>query len=401
LIEINGVNMSKIKRIILIVLDSVGCGDAPDAADYGDEGSNTLGNIGKAVGGLNLPNLGRLGLGNLTQIVGVSPTLKTPGAYGRLTEKSAGKDTTTGHWELGGLIVDTPFPVYPHGFPPDVMDAFETMIGRKTLGNYPASGTEILKDLGEEHCKTGKPIIYTSADSVFQVAAHEEIIPIEELYQICEDARKLLQGKHGVGRVIARPFVGQPGSFTRTERRRDFSLEPHKDTILDVLKVNGKDVIGVGKIEDIFAHRGLTASNHTGNNLDGTNAIIELLNTNFNGLAFANLVDFDALYGHRNNSSGYAQALEEFDRRLPEIIANLRSDDVLMITADHGNDPTTPGTDHSRERVPILILGKSIKPDFNLGTRESYADIAATIADFFQVQWQGNGESFKSKVVVA
>jgi phosphopentomutase len=302
---------------------------------------------------------------------------------------------------MGGIILETPFPVYPHGFPADLIHTYETTIGRKTLGNYPASGTEIIKELGEEHIKTGRPIIYTSADSVFQVAAHEEIIPIEELYQMCEVARKLLQGKHGVGRVIARPFVGQPGNFSRTERRRDFSLEPPEDTILDVLKANGKDVIGVGKIEDIFAHRGLTASNHTGNNLAGINAIKELLDTNFDGLVFANLVDFDALYGHRNDPYGYAHALEEVDKRLPDIIANLREYDVLMITADHGNDPTTPGTDHSRERVPILILGKSIKPDLNLGTRESFTDIAATIADFCQVPWKRNGKSFVRKISIA
>jgi phosphopentomutase len=301
---------------------------------------------------------------------------------------------------LGGIILEAPFPVYPHGFPADVMHTFETAIGCKTLGNYPASGTEILKVLGEEHFKTGKPIIYTSADSVFQIAAHEEIIPVEKLYQMCEVARELLQGKHGVGRVIARPFVGQPGNFARTEGRRDFSLEPPKETILDVLKANGKEVVGVGKIEDIFAHRGLTASNHTGNNLAGIKAILELLETNFGGLVFANLVDFDALYGHRNNTRGYADALEVFDLYLPDIMKKMGSHDLLIITADHGNDPTTPSTDHSRERVPILIYGKPIKPGINIGTRETFADVAATIGGALNIDWKGSGYSIIPEVIL-
>jgi phosphopentomutase len=383
-----------ISRIILLVLDSVGCGDAPDALDYGDEGSNTLGNIARAVGGIGLPNMGELGLGNITQIYGVPPTQSASGAFGRLTEISAGKDTTTGHWELAGIILDRPFPTYPNGFPPDLIVEYEARIGRGTLGNYPASGTEILKVLGEEHLRTGKPIVYTSADSVFQVAAHEEIIPVNELYRFCEIARQLLTGEHAVGRVIARPFIGAPGNFTRTESRRDFSLEPPEDTILDILKASGKSVMGVGKIEDIFAHRGLTISDHTGNNDAGVDAIVKFLGTEEEGLIFANLVDFDSLYGHRNDPVGYAAALEAFDRRLPEILGCMRESDILMITADHGNDPTTPGTDHSRERVPVLIVGKAVSQNANIGTRACYADVAATIADLLGVRWSGAGTSF-------
>jgi phosphopentomutase len=386
--------------VILIVLDSVGCGDAPDAAAYGDEHANTLSNIGRVVGGLNLPNMGKLGLGNLTHIEGVSPITTADGVYGRLTEVSVGKDTTTGHWELAGVILDRPFPVYPNGFPDNLIAEYENLIGRKILGNYPASGTEIIKNLGEEHIRTGQPIVYTSADSVFQVAAHEEIISIEELYRICQIARELLVGEHAVGRVIARPFVGQPGNFTRTERRKDFSLEPPGDTILDVIKAAGLDVMAVGKIEDIFAHRGLTMSNHTGNNMAGVDATIDFIKMNKPGLIFTNLVDFDALYGHRNNPRGYADALEVFDQRVPEILHSLQKDDVLIITADHGNDPTTSGTDHSRERVPVLIYGDYIKRNFNLGTRECFADIAATIADLLRAPWSGSGESFASAILI-
>jgi phosphopentomutase len=382
------------------VLDSVGCGDAPDAAAYGDEGANTLANTSRAVGGLNLPNLGRLGLGNLTTIVGVPPTASAAGAFGRLTPLSAGKDTTTGHWELAGLILDQPFPTYPTGFPADLIAEYEARIGRGTLGNYPASGTEIIKELGEEHLRTGKPIVYTSADSVFQVAAHEEIIPVDELYDLCQVARDLLTGEHAVGRVIARPFVGQRGNFRRTERRKDYSLAPPADTILDVAKSVGLQVAGVGKIEDIFAHRGLTQSNHTGNNMAGVDAVLEFLATDKPGLIFANLVDFDALYGHRNNPQGYAEALEAFDRRLPEIIDALRDHDVLMVTADHGTDPTMASTDHSRERVPFVAYGRSVKRTTNLGTRTSFADVAATIAALLGVPWRGPGDSFASAMLL-
>lgn len=387
-----------IKRVILIVLDSVGCGDAPDAAQYGDEGSNTLGNIAQAVNGLNLPHMAALGLGNLTTIKGVPPTQQTVGAYGRLTEISAGKDTTTGHWELAGVPLLQPFPLYPDGFPAAVMEAFAAETGRGWLGNYPASGTEIIKELGEEHLKTGQLIVYTSGDSVFQIAAHEEIVPIDDLYRICQIARTILSGDHAVGRVIARPFIGQPGAFTRTERRQDFSLEPPSDTLLDSIKAAGQAVIGVGKIEDIFAHRGLTQSNHTGNNMAGVEAIIDFCQQDNEGLIFANLVDFDALYGHRNNPRGYAEALEAFDRRLPEIKAAMRSTDVLMITADHGNDPTTPSTNHSRERVPLLLFGQPIKPQVDIETRASFADVTATITEMLTVSWRGAGTSFAKEI---
>jgi len=388
-----------VKRIILIVLDSVGCGDAPDAAAYGDAGADTIGNISRAVGGLSLPNLCQLGLGHTTEILGVPPVEFASGAYGRLTEIGAGKDTTTGHWELSGVVLKQPFPAFPSGFPADLIAEYEQRIGRPTLGNYPASGTEIIKELGEEHVRTGKPIVYTSADSVFQIAAHEEIIPIEELYSMCRTAREMLSGEHAVGRVIARPFVGSPGNFKRTERRKDFSLEPPTDTILDVLKAAGHQVVGVGKIEDIFARRGLTMSQHTGNNMAGVDAILEFLEMNFSGLIFANLVDFDALYGHRNDPAGYANALQEFDRRLPEITGRLRDEDILMITADHGTDPTDVSTDHTRERVPILIYGTHINQNLNLGTRSGFADLAATIVDCLGVEWHGPGQSFADKIL--
>ena len=389
-----------LNRTLIIVLDSVGCGDAPDAADYGDVGANTLGNISRAVGGLNLPNLGALGLGNTAEILGVPPTKRALGAYGRLTEVSKGKDTTTGHWELAGLILDKPFPVYPSGFPDELMHNFEEKIGRETIGNYPASGTEIIRDLGEEHVHTGKPIVYTSADSVFQVAAHEEVIPVDELYRICRIARELLTGEHAVGRVIARPFTGEAGNYRRTERRKDFSLEPPADTILDVVKKAGLDVMGVGKIEDIFAHRGLTLSKHSGNNMAGVDAILEFLEMDRQGLIFANLVDFDMLFGHRNNPTGYAKALEEFDRRLPEIYEMMQPDDVLIVTADHGNDPTTPGTDHTRERVPLLVYGARVAAGVNLGTRPSFTDLAATTAELLGVEWHGEGESFAKQIIL-
>ncbi|MEJ2557655.1 MAG: phosphopentomutase [Anaerolineae bacterium] len=392
--------MANVRRVILIVLDSVGCGNAPDAADYGDEGSNTLANTARAVGGLKLPNMGRLGLGNITPIEGV-PSVDAPvGAYGRLTEISPGKDTTTGHWELSGVPLSRPFPTYPNGFPADLIAEFERRIGRGTLGNYPASGTVIIQELGEEHMRTGKPVVYTSADSVFQIAAHEEIIPVDELYHMCQIARELLTGEHAVGRVIARPFVGSgTGNFTRTERRRDFSLLPPRDTILDVLKADGQEVMGVGKIEDIFANRGLTQSNHTGNNMDSVEAILEFMASDADGLIFANLIDFDMLYGHRNNPRGYADALEAVDARLPEIQVALRGVDVLMITADHGNDPTTASTDHSRERVPILVAGPRVHRGVALGTRNSFADVAATIADLLHVAWDGAGASFAPAIV--
>lgn len=386
-----------IDRINLIILDSVGCGDAPDAADFGDVGSNTLGNIARAVDGLHLPHLQQCGLGNLTDILGVPPTNTTTGAYGRLTEISMGKDTTTGHWELAGVPSMQPFPTYPDGFPPEIMTPFAAQTGRGWLGNYPASGTDILNTLGAEHVESGKLIVYTSADSVFQIAAHEEVVPLVDLYRYCQIARDLLTGVHAVGRVIARPFIGEVGAFTRTENRKDFSLEPPNITILDAVKAAGQEVMAVGKIEDIFAFRGITQTIHSGNNMAGVDAIIQFLQQpppSDKGLIFANLVDFDALYGHRNNPRGYADALEMFDARLPEIQAAMRPTDVTIITADHGNDPTTPGSDHSRERVPVLILGDSISPNTNFGTRASFADVAATIAEMLGVSWSGVGESF-------
>jgi phosphopentomutase len=382
------------KRVVLIILDSVGCGDAPDAAAFGDVGADTLGHIAQAVEGLTLPNLGRLGLGNVTEIEGVPAVDQAVGAFGRLTEVSAGKDTTTGHWELAGIILDKPFPLYPEGFPESVMQQVEHLIGRGTLGNYPASGTEIIEKLGEDHLRTGDLIVYTSGDSVFQVAAHEQVLPVEELYRCCEQIRDLLQDEHAVGRVIARPFIGEPGNFVRTERRKDYSLVPPRETILDAVEAAGLDVMAVGKIEDIFAHQGITVSNHTGNNMAGVDAILEFLDSDRRGLIFANLVDFDALYGHRNNPEGYAQALEAFDRRIPELLSHLSENDVLIITADHGNDPTTPGTDHTRERVPILIAGAQIQPQTDIGTRRSFADVAATVAELLGVRWRGAGESF-------
>jgi phosphopentomutase len=388
----------KIRRVILIVLDSVGCGDAPDATSYGDEGSNTIANTARAVGGMRLPNLAELGLGNIAVIEGVPPTSSSRGAFGRLTEVSAGKDTTTGHWELAGIILEQPFPVYPQGFPEELVSRFENAIGRKVLGNIPASGTEIIVQLGEEHFRTGKPIIYTSADSVFQIAAHEEIIPLPELYAMCQTARDMLVGEHAVGRVIARPFVGRPGAFSRTENRRDFSLVPLRPTILDSIKEAGHEVAAVGKIEDIFANCGITRSDHTGNNMAGVEAVLRFLKEDFEGLIFANLVDFDAIYGHRNNPKGYAQALEEFDQRLPEILEAMNDSDVLMITADHGNDPTTPSTDHSRERTPVLIAGYHVNPNTDIGTRESFTDIAASIAELLCVKWSGAGKSFAGQI---
>ncbi len=392
--------MAKVSQVILIVLDSVGIGDAPDAAAYGDAGSNTVGNIAQAMGGMmSVPNMAALGLGHLGNFKGIPVVAKPSGAYGRLTEVSAGKDTTTGHWELAGCSLSNAFPTFPDGFPADFVKAFESRMGRGTVGNYPASGTVIIEQLGAEHVATGKPIIYTSADSVFQIAAHEDVIPLPKLYEMCEIAREMLIGDLAVGRVIARPFIGNPGNFKRTEHRRDFSLYPPHDTILDVVKTAGLMVAGVGKIEDIFAHRGLTDSNHTGNNNAGVDATIEFIKTRRPGLIFVNLVDFDALYGHRNDVPGYARTLEEFDRRLPEILNALGDGDVLMITADHGNDPTTPSTDHSRERVPLLITGKPIRSSVDVGIRSTFADVAATVAALLGVPGTGEGAEFASQVL--
>jgi len=315
-----------------------------------------------------------------------------------MMEKSPGKDTTTGHWEIAGIILDKPFPVYPEGFPPEIIDEFERLINTKILGNIAASGTEIINKLGKEHVSTGYPIIYTSADSVFQVAAHEEVIPVDRLYEICQIARDILKGEHAVGRVIARPFTGTEGNYTRTKRRRDFSLIPPKKTLLDYLSDNKYHVKAVGKIEVIFANKGITQSVHTYNNLDGIARTIDYINEGFAGLIFTNLVDYDMLYGHRNDVEGYASALYEFDNKLPEILNSLKDEDILFITADHGCDPTTPSTDHSREYVPLIIYGKGIKKGVNLGTCRTFADIAATIADYMEIEYQGEGESFLCKI---
>lgn len=380
--------------MILIVLDSCGVGELPDAYKYGDQGSNTLGNTAKKVGGLNLPNLEKLGLGNIEPIQGVAPQESPLACFGRMGELSVGKDSTTGHWEIGGVILKKPFPVYPNGFPEELIQKFQKAIGREVIGNKPASGTEIIKELGEEHLRTGKPIVYTSADSVFQIAAHERIIPVEKLYEMCLMARKILTAEHGVARVIARPFIGEPGSFKRTERRKDFSLPPPENTILDILKENGIRVIGIGKIEDLFAGRGLSRSVHTKDNMEGMDRLVEAMNVEKEGLIFINLIDFDMLWGHRNNAEGFARGLEDFDERLPGVLDLLKPDDLLIIIADHGCDPTTASTDHSREYVPLLVYGEKIKKGVNLGVRKSFSDIASTLSEIFEVPDTGNGESF-------
>lgn len=386
------------KKVILIVLDGVGIGELPDASNYGDEGSNTLVNTAEAVGGLYLPNLGRMGLSNIEKIKGVDIQERPVAFYGKMAERSPGKDTTTGHWEIAGLILDKPFPVYPHGFPDEVIESFQKAIGRKIIGNKPASGTEIIKELGEYHMKTGYPIVYTSADSVFQIAAHEEVISVGELYKMCEIARNILKGEHAVARVIARPFAGEPGNFYRTPRRKDFSLPPFKPTLLDYLKEKNYDVIGVGKIEDIFAGRGLTLSLHQKDNQEGIENIFKAWKELREGLIFVNLVDFDMLYGHRNDPKGMANALEEFDKMLPDMINLLSDYDLLIITADHGCDPTTPSTDHSREYVPLLIFSPNFRKVDSLGIRRTFSDLAKTLADYFEVENDLFGESFFNKI---
>jgi phosphopentomutase len=390
----------KVNRFIIIVLDSVGIGELPDAVEFGDVGANTLGNIARAVKGINLPNLQAMGLANIAAIEGLVPQLTPTAVYGKMAEISAGKDTTTGHWELMGVHLKRPFPLYPNGFPTELMAQFEAAIGRGTLGNYPASGTVILDELGAEHMATGKPIIYTSGDSVFQIAAHEEIIPIEELYDICQKARDILRGEHEVSRVIARPFVGKAGSFIRTVNRHDYSVNPPLPTLMDNLKDAGMMVHVVGKIQDIFAAQGTTSHVYTQDNMDGIDqTLAAILEKSRQGIIFTNLVDFDAQFGHRNNPEGYAEALEAFDQRLPELLAALKDDDILVITADHGNDPTYPGTDHTREYVPILLSGKPVRAGANIGVRSSFADLAATIADTFGVKRPFVGQSFKTKII--
>ncbi len=390
--------MSKLKRAILVVLDGVGVGANPDAHAYGDDGANSLEHCAQAVGGLALPNLGRIGLGNITPILGTPPAEHAQGSYGRMAETAAGKDSTTGHWEITGLVLHKPFPTYPHGFPAHLVEQFEKAIGREVLGNKAASGTEIIKELGEEHLRTGRPILYTSADSVFQLAAHQEVIPLEELYQMCRIARGMLTGEHAVGRVIARPFIGTPGNFTRTEHRRDFSLEPLGTTLLDVLKDSGKEVIGVGKIEDLFAGRGLTRRDHTETNKDGMAATLRWLERDFTGLLFVNLVEFDMLWGHRRDSQGYAQALRDVDSWFPQVQQVMRPGDAIFFAADHGNDPTYRGSDHTREHVPLLAYGQPVRAGVNLGTRSTFADLGQTLAQAFVVSPLTAGTSFAHEI---
>ena len=386
-------DLPRMERAIVVVLDGVGVGQAPDAAAYGDAGADCLANCARAVGGLALPTLGRLGVGNLTEIEGTPPQ-PPAGACGRLIERSPGKDSTTGHWELMGVVLDHPMPTYPHGFPPELVTRFEAAIGRHVLGNYPASGTAIIEELGAEHLRTGFPILYTSADSVFQLAAHEDVIPIAELYRMCEIARGLLTGEDEVGRVIARPFTGTPGAFVRTPHRRDFSLEPPAPTLLDALKASGREVVGIGKIEDLFAERGLTASDHTATNAAGQAAALAAVARSFAGLLFVNLVECDQNYGHRRNPEGYAEALRAFDTWLPSLLARLGDGDVLFITGDHGTDPTWRGTDHTRESVPLLVAGKPVRPGDYLGARSSFADLGATLAEAFGLPPLAHGQSF-------
>ena len=387
-----------IKRIVLIILDSVGIGELPDALDYGDVGSNTLKNIAEELGGLNLPNLESMGLGLIEDIKGLRKNIVPTAFYGKMSEMSKGKDSTTGHWELAGVILDTPFPVFPNGFPQGIIEKFKEATGLDVIGNFPASGTEIIKDLGEEHLNTGKPIIYTSADSVFQIATHEDIIPLSRLYEICQVTREILN-PYSVLRVIARPFIGKPGSFKRTRARKDYSILPPRDTILDVLKEAGLSVIGVGKISDIFAGRGLSLTIPTENNLDGIIKTIEAIKYTNKGLIFTNLIDFDMIWGHRKDVKGYANGLKEFDNSLPEILGLLADGDLLIITADHGCDPTTPGTDHSREYVPLLVFNPSCPKGRCLGVRRTFADVGQTIASVFGVNSLENGTSFLKDII--
>lgn len=376
--------MKKIKRTILIVLDGVGIGEMPDAASFGDQGSNTLGNLAKTMGGLNLPNLEKLGLGNIAPIQGVAPRISPLANFGKMAEKSPGKDSTTGHWEIAGCITKRAFPIYPTGFPQEILDKFTQKTGHGILGNKPASGTEIIKELGMEHLQTGKVIVYTSADSVFQIAAHEAIVPLAELYKICEIAREILTGPHAVSRVIARPFIGDsPDNFTRTRARRDFSLKPTCKLLQDCVREKGIQTIGIGKIDDLYAGQGLDKKIHSKSNAQGIEAMLEQINRTEEALILVNLVDFDMLWGHRNNPTGFKQELEYFDKKLAIILNLLRPDDLLCITADHGNDPTTPSTDHSREYVPLLVYGKSIQSGIHLGIRPTFADLGKTIAQAF------------------
>jgi phosphopentomutase len=384
-----------LNNFVLIILDGVGIGELPDAEKYGDKGSNTLGNIANYMGGLDLPNLQKMGLGNIKKMFGYGSVGKPMASFGKMTEQSIGKDSTSGHWELGGYIVDIEFPTYPHGFPEDVMEKFLVLNNLEGfLGNKPASGTNIIDELGLEHMQTGFPIVYTSADSVFQIAAHEEIIPIERLYEICEITRNnICIDDHNMGRVIARPFIGAPGNFERTTNRRDFSIDPPENTILDDLTENGINTVGIGKVNDLFNFKGINKSVKTKSNLEGINAVISNLMSEENSLIFANLVDFDVYFGHRNDPAGFHGALVEFDDNLPDILSEMDETDKLIITADHGNDPTSESTDHSREYVPLLYYSPNGEGK-NLGVRETFADVAKTIAEHFGIKNNLKGKSF-------
>ncbi|MDL5141998.1 phosphopentomutase [Bacillus atrophaeus] len=384
-------------RVFLIVMDSVGIGEAPDAADFDDKGANTLGHIAEHMNGLHMPHMANLGLGLIGDIQGVEKTESPLAYYGKMKEASNGKDTMTGHWEIMGLYIDKPFKVFPEGFPDELIQELEKRSGRKIIGNKPASGTEILDELGKEHVETGALIVYTSADSVLQIAAHEEVVPLDELYSICETARELtLDPKYMVGRIIARPFVGEPGNFKRTPNRHDYALKPFERTVMNELKDSGLDVISIGKISDIYDGEGITSSRRTVSNMDGMDKVIETLDEEFTGISFANLVDFDALYGHRRDPEGYGRALEEFDARLPEVFEKMKEDDVLIITADHGNDPVHHGTDHTREYVPLLLYSKKHQKAQKLPLADTFADIGATIADNFHTKKPKYGKSFLS-----
>lgn len=386
------------RRNFLIVLDSYGIGALPDAADFGDEGSNTLKTI-TASKAYDTPNMKKLGLFNIDGVDWMKKEESPAGAYGRMKERSRGKDTTIGHWEIAGVVSPKPLPVYPNGFPEEILEKFREATGREVLCNLPYSGTDVIRDYGEEHMKTGALIVYTSADSVFQIAAHEEIVPVEELYRYCEIAREILCGEHGVGRVIARPFIGEAPNFQRTANRHDFSLLPPRDTMLDAILEAGYDTYGIGKIYDIFAGKGIAHTQRIQNNVDGMEKTLEMQEKDFKGLCFVNLVDFDMMYGHRNDIEGYANAATVFDRQLKTFLERMRPEDILMITADHGCDPGFRGTDHSREHTPLLICGEDIKENVNLGTRETFADIAATVLDLLHVENNTDGTSMKELII--
>jgi phosphopentomutase len=383
------------KRVFLVVMDSVGIGEAPDAEKFGDKGSHTLGHIAERMNGLNMPNMAKLGLSNIEEIKGIQRAQKPMAFYTKMEEASNGKDTMTGHWEIMGLNIQTPFQVFPNGFPDELISELESRTGRKIIGNKPASGTEILDELGEEHMKTGALIVYTSADSVLQIAAHEEIVPIEEQYEICKIAREMtLDEKYMVGRVIARPFLGEPANFKRTSNRHDYALKPFGRTVMNELKDAGFDVLAIGKIADIYDGEGVTESLRTISNMDGMDKLLQTLDQDFTGVSFLNLVDFDALFGHRRDPEGYGKALEEYDARLPEVFSKLKEDDLLIITADHGNDPVHYGTDHTREYVPLLVYSKGMAEGKELPVRKTFADIGATVAENFEVKMPEHGTSF-------